>query len=121
VVAVVGLGEPADDEPVLEFAAATARRSGAPLSVLRTRPTGEDAAADLSERFADLDVSVIELQHAPRHRLLAEACPTPLLVLPEGRGSRLHRNPDGTHRWLLRHCTSPMALIPPAGDADTES
>jgi nucleotide-binding universal stress UspA family protein len=121
VVALLGLGEPADDEPVLEFAAASARRSGAPLSLLLTRTTGDDEAAALADRFSDLQVTMTRMPHAARHRLLAEACPTPLLVVPEGRGSRLHRNPDGTHRWLLRHCTSPMALIPPAGDADTGS
>jgi hypothetical protein len=34
-------------------------------------------------------------------------------VLSAGSGNLLHRTLDGTHRWLLRHCTSPMALLPP--------
>jgi hypothetical protein len=33
-------------------------------------------------------------------------------VISAGRGSLLHRSLDGTHLWLLRHCTSPMALVP---------
>jgi hypothetical protein len=41
-------------------------------------------------------------------------------VLSAGQGSMLHRSLDGQHRWLLRHCTSPMALVPPAHRADVE-
>jgi nucleotide-binding universal stress UspA family protein len=117
VVVVVGLGDPADDEPVLEFAAAAARRSGLPLAVLSTKPVPGELES-WSERFPDVELVVTELPGAPGHRLLGEACPAPLLVLPEGRGSRLHRHPDSAHRWLLRHCTSPMALVPPAQQAE---
>jgi hypothetical protein len=34
-------------------------------------------------------------------------------VLSAGHGTLLHRDLDGPHLWLLRHCTSPMALVPP--------
>ena len=44
--------------------------------------------------------------------MLSETCPSPLLVISVGHGDLLHRNLDGPHRYLLRHCTSPMALIP---------
>jgi hypothetical protein len=33
-------------------------------------------------------------------------------VISAGHGTLLHRSLDGPHRWLLRHCTSPMALVP---------
>ncbi|WP_029429742.1 hypothetical protein [Blastococcus sp. URHD0036] len=48
-------------------------------------------------------------------RLITAACPTPLLLLTAGHGGLLHRPVDFLHRWLLRHCTSPMELLPPAG------
>ena len=46
-------------------------------------------------------------------RVLAAACPTPLLSMSAGHGGLLHRPMDELHRWLLRHCTSPMAFVPP--------
>jgi len=46
--------------------------------------------------------------------LLDAACPTPLLVLSAGRDSRFHHGLDRRRRWLLRHSTSPLALVPPA-------
>ena len=36
-----------------------------------------------------------------------------LLSMSAGHGGLLHRPMDGLHRWLLRHCTSPMAFVPP--------
>jgi nucleotide-binding universal stress UspA family protein len=122
VVAVLGLGDPTDDEAVAAFAREAARRSGHPLSVLQTRAGAEDA---LGEPFQGLDVDREELPRARGTQLLAEACPTPLLVLSTGRGGRFHRGLDGLHRWLLRHCTSPMALVPaaarPAGSVAPEA
>jgi nucleotide-binding universal stress UspA family protein len=119
VAAVLGLGDPEDDEPVVEFAAAAARRSGAPLMVVR--PHGRSAgAADWAERYADLDVTVEDVPGGTPRDVLKAACPTPLMVLGAGHGSLLHRSLDGTHRYLLRHCTSPMALIPPAHRSDAE-
>ena len=35
------------------------------------------------------------------------------MTLSAGHGGLLHRPLDGLHRWLLRHCTSPMAFVPP--------
>ena len=45
--------------------------------------------------------------------LLSATSPSPLIVLSAGHGHLLHRTLDGPHRWLLRHCPSPLALIPP--------
>ena len=45
--------------------------------------------------------------------MLAAACPTPMLSMSAGHGGLLHRPMDALHRWLLRHCTSPMAFVPP--------
>jgi hypothetical protein len=42
------------------------------------------------------------------------------MVLSAGHGSFLHRLLDGPHRYLLRHCTSPMALIPPVHRSERE-
>ena len=119
VVAVLGLGECEDDEPVATFAAESARQAGVPLTLLQTRtphhaPGVEhwDAAA-WAERLDDLEVRPVDVPGAPASRLLAESCPTPLLVMTAGYGTLFHRNLDGLHRWLLRHCTSPMALVPP--------
>jgi nucleotide-binding universal stress UspA family protein len=119
-VAVLGVGEVADDEAVALFAASTAQRSGVPLTLLQTRssqhagPAGwvddQDAWA---ERFPGLEVQRSELPDARADRVLAAACPCPLLVISAGHGTLLHRSLDGPHRWMLRHCTSPMALVPP--------
>ena len=53
-----------------------------------------------------------ELPGARADRVLAATCPATLLVISAGTGGLLHRNLDGPHRYLMRHCTSPMALIP---------
>lgn len=111
VVAVLGLGTAEDDEAVAAFAAEAARRTGRPVSVIQTKAQAEDKRA---ERFHGLQVDREELPNATGVKLLNESCPTPLLVLSAGHGSRLGRRLDGVHRWLLRHCTSPMALVPPA-------
>ena len=118
--AVLGLGEPVDDELVADFAAEAARRAGTPLAVLqvrRHRTAPDDWTQDDSEweqRFPGLEVRRSELPHATAAQVLAAASPAPLMVLSAGHGSLLHRDLDGPHRWLLRHCTSPMALVPPA-------
>jgi hypothetical protein len=52
--------------------------------------------------------------------VLGETCPSPLMVISAGHGTLLHRSLDGTHLWLLRHCTSPMALIPAVHRSDRE-
>ena len=105
VVAVLGLGDAADDEAVAAFARETARRRGHPVSLLQTRAGAGDERTD---RFPDLE----EFPRATATRLLAETCPTPLLVVSAGHPGRFHRSLDGLHRWLLRHCTSPIALVP---------
>ncbi|RBY76864.1 universal stress protein [Geodermatophilus sp. TF02-6] len=116
-VAVLGLGEPADDEPVVVFAAGQALGAGRPLTVLHTRP--DDAGSwsvdspAWAERFPGLRLSHVSLPGVTAGRVLAAACPTPLLTLSAGHGGLLHRPLDGLHRWLLRHCTSPMAFVPP--------
>jgi nucleotide-binding universal stress UspA family protein len=113
VAAILGLGDPDDDEPVIEHAAATARRSGARLLVVR--PQGKRAGApdvDWAGRLPDLEVTVQDVPGGTPRDLLKAVCPTPLVVLSAGHGSLLHRSLDGAHRYLLRHCTSPMALIP---------
>ncbi|WP_091323561.1 universal stress protein [Geodermatophilus ruber] len=116
-VVVLGLGHPEDDDPVAVFAAEGARRSGRPLLVVHTRPTTESGwTADpdaWASRFPDLEIGHQPLPHATGGRVLAAACPTLLLSLSAGHGGLLHRPLDGLHRWLLRHCTSPMALVPP--------
>jgi nucleotide-binding universal stress UspA family protein len=120
VVAVLGIGDPEDDEAVAEFAATAARRAGVSLTVLQTRPAGRtdtatwtDVPSEWSLREPDLEVHRTELPRPSAGDLLSAACPAPLLVLSAGHGHLLHRTLDGPHRWLLRHCTSPMALVPP--------
>jgi nucleotide-binding universal stress UspA family protein len=120
VVAVLGIGDPEDDEAVARFAATAARRSGVPLSLLQTRraerteaATWTDVPSEWSRREPDLEVRRTELPRASAGDLLSAACPSPLLVLSAGHGHLLRRTLDGPHRWLLRHCTSPMALVPP--------
>jgi nucleotide-binding universal stress UspA family protein len=120
VVAVLGVGDPEDDEAVAQFAATAARRSGVPLSLLQTRPaertdaaTWTDVPAEWSRREPDLEVRRTELPRASAGDLLSASSPAPLLVLTARHGHLMHRTLDGPHRWLLRHCTSPMALVPP--------
>jgi nucleotide-binding universal stress UspA family protein len=121
VAAVLGLGEPDDDEAVVEFAATTARRSGSPLVVVRLhgRPGGADV--DWAGRYTDLAVTTQEVPGGTPRDLLKAVCPTPLMVLAAGHGNLLHRSLDGTHRYLLRHCTSPMALIPPVNRSQADT
>ncbi|MGY1773580.1 universal stress protein [Blastococcus sp. SYSU D00813] len=114
-VAVLGLGEPADDEPVATEAAAAAVRLGRPLTVLHAggaRPGWTADPAEWASRYPDLDAMHTPLAAVSGSRLAAAACPTPLLLLTAGHGGLLHRPLDGLHRWLLRHCTSPMQLMP---------
>jgi len=113
VVAVLGMGAAADDEAVVVFAAASAARAGRSLTLLQMRRQDEadDAWAD---RLEDVQVQQVLMPGAPAVDLLGMACPTPLLVLSTGPSGRFHRGLDGLHRWLLRHCTSPMALVPTA-------
>ena len=69
--------------------------------------------SEWEQRFPGLEVRRTELPGATAAQVLAATCPAPLIVLSAGHGSLLHRDLDGPHRWLLRHCTSPMALVPP--------
>jgi nucleotide-binding universal stress UspA family protein len=128
VVAVLGVGERADDEAVALFAATAAQQTGVPLELLQTRPAQQDVAASWvdddgawAQRFPGLEVQRSALGAARGNQVLGAACPTPLLVISAGHGTLLHRSLDGPHRWLLRHCTSPMALVPSVhhGERDT--
>jgi len=119
VVAVLGVGQRADDEAVAAFAADAARREGVPLSLLQTRSPQQNVAASWvddddawAERFPDLQVTRSDLPSARADQLLGAASPSPLMVMSAGHGTLLHRSMDGPHRWLIRHCTSPMALVP---------
>jgi len=116
-VVVVGLGEPEDDGPVVAFAAEAALRSDKPLLALHTRPDdGGQWGSDSpwwAERWPDLRVMHTRVPGPTGGRVLAAACPTPLMTLTAGHGGLLHRPMDALHRWLLRHCTSPMAFVPP--------
>jgi hypothetical protein len=87
--------------------------------VLQTRPPRRSIAGswvddpgEWQRRHPGVDVSHENLPGARADQLLGATCPSPLLVISAGRGSLLHRSLDGTHLWLLRHCTSPMALVP---------
>jgi nucleotide-binding universal stress UspA family protein len=116
-VAVLGLGEPGDDEPVATAAAEAAVRMQRPLTVLHTadgRPGWSSDPDGWTERHPTADVSHAPLSGVSGARLIMAACPTPLLLLTAGHGGLLHRPVDFLHRWLLRHCTSPMELLPPA-------
>jgi nucleotide-binding universal stress UspA family protein len=120
VVAVLGVGDRADDEAVAAFASTFVQRSGGALSALQTRPAGRAVAdswvTDAEEwvrRFPGLEVDLRALPAARANQVLGASCPAPLLVISAGRGHLMNRTLDGPHRWLLRHCTSPMALIPP--------
>lgn len=123
VTAILGIGDPEDDEVVAAFAAAAARREGVPLSLLQTAATSRtwaDEPAEWDTREPGLEVRRTTLPRASASDLLGASCPAPLLVLSAGHGDLLHRNLDGTHRWLLRHCTSPMALLPPVHRPELE-
>ncbi len=118
-VAVLGVGGRDDDEAVATFAAESAERSGVELSVLQTRPPRRSVGAswvddpeEWRRRYPALDVSLSELPAARADRVLGAACPATLMVISAGTGTLLHRDLDGPHRWLLRHGTSPMALVP---------
>jgi len=126
-VAVLGVGDRADDEAVAAFAATAAERLDVPLSVLQTRSARRSApdswVDDMDEwarRYPDLAVDRANLPAARAEQVLGATCPSPLLVISVGHGNLLHRNLDGPHRWLLRHCTSPMALVPRTHRTDVE-
>lgn len=119
VVAILGIGERADDEAVARFAATAAQQEGVPLSLLQTRSAQQGAATSWvddddawAERYPDLEVLRSDLESARANEVLGAAGPCPLMVISTGHGTLLHRSMDGPHRWLLRHCTSPMALVP---------
>ncbi len=119
VVAVLGVGDRDDDEAVAEFAAAAAERLDVPLSVLQTRSARRherdswvDDLTGWGMRRPGLEVQHADLPAARAEQVLGATCPSPLLVISAGHGDLLHRSLDGPHRWMLRHCTSPMALIP---------
>ncbi|MGY1615120.1 universal stress protein [Geodermatophilus sp. SYSU D00691] len=113
VVAVLGSDEPADDDAVAAFAAATAGRTGRRLVLLETHPR-VSLGDEWAQRFPDVEVERVAMPGAQGVDVLDRACPTPLLVAGVGHGGRFHRGLDGAHRWLLRHCTSPLVLVPPA-------
>jgi nucleotide-binding universal stress UspA family protein len=113
VVALRGLGDDRDDHAVINFAAAAARRTGRPLSVVDLRPGTAPGDDDWAEELGDLEVSTTALPGADGVNLLGSVGPAPLLVLATGHTARFHRALDRRHRWLLRHCTRPMALVPP--------
>jgi nucleotide-binding universal stress UspA family protein len=126
-VAILGVGDRADDEVVAGFAAEEAERLDVPLSVLQTRPARRkapdswvDDPAEWEARHPGLEVHRTDLPAARAEQVLGATCPSPLLVISAGHGDLLHRFLDGPHRWLLRHSTSPMALIPRARQPDME-
>jgi hypothetical protein len=118
VVAILGTGDRADDEAVAAFAATAAQAEGVPLSLLRTRSAQQNVAgwvdddAAWAERYPDLQVLRSDLPSARPDEMLHAASPSPLMVVSTGHGTLLHRSMVGPHRWLLRHSTSPMALVP---------
>jgi nucleotide-binding universal stress UspA family protein len=116
-VALLGLGSGEDDDPVAVFAAEEALRADRPLLVLHTlADDGGASGADSprwAERWPDLHATHTAVPGATGGRVLAAACPTPLMSMSAGHGGLLQRPLDGLHRWLLRHCTSPMAFVPP--------
>jgi nucleotide-binding universal stress UspA family protein len=126
-VAVLGIGDRADDEAVATFAAGAAQGAGGDLTVLQTRPPRQtvpdswvDADEEWHRRYPDLPISRTDLPAPRADQLVGATCPATLLVISAGSGTLLHRGLDGPHRWLLRHCTSPMALIPPIHRRGTE-
>lgn len=124
VIAVLGIGDADDDAAVAAFAAAAADRARSGLSVLQTRQPGRGASSwaddpdQWRERFPQLEVGSTSLPGASAGDVLSAACPAPLLVMSTGHGALLRRSLDAPHRWLLRHCTSPMALVPQVHRAD---
>jgi nucleotide-binding universal stress UspA family protein len=124
VVAVLGIGDAEDDGAVAEFAAHAADRARAGVAVLQTRVPGRGAASwaddpdQWRERFPALEADFTSMPGASAGDVLSAACPAPLLVMSTGHGTLLHRSLDGPHRWLLRHCTSPMALVPQVHRSD---
>ncbi|WP_324275895.1 universal stress protein [Blastococcus brunescens] len=127
VAAVLGVGDRDDDEAVATIAAEAAGRSGVGLVVLQTRPPKRavaggwvDSDEEWQRRYPELRVSRTDLPAPRGDQLLGATCPAPLLVISAGSGSLLHRDLDGPHRWLLRHCTSPMVLVPPSHRRDEE-
>jgi nucleotide-binding universal stress UspA family protein len=122
VTAVLGLGDPDDDEPVVRWAAAEAGRWSTSLTVLkpRARRAGTADPVDWAERHPEVEVTVRDMPGADPRELLRAVCPAPMVVVGAGHGSFLHRLLDGPHRFLLRHCTSPLALIPPVHRPEDE-
>ena len=127
VAAVLGVGDPEDDERVAEFAAESAQRAGTALTVLQIRKPHQpvrdrwtEHESEWVERFPGLEVRRTDLPGATAAQVLGATCPAPLIVLSAGHGTLLHRNLDGPHLWLLRHCTSPMALVPPTHRPELE-
>lgn len=125
--AVLGVGDRADDEAVATFAAEAAERSGTRLTVLQTRAPRRsqtdswvDDDGEWQRRYPDLSVSRIDLPGARADHVLGETDHASLLVISAGSGSLLHRALDGPHLWLLRHCTSPIALVPRVHRRDQE-
>ncbi len=115
VVAVLGIGDAAADEAVVAFAAEAARAAGVGLSLVQTgtrhgAPAG--GGDDWEQRFPDMTVTTTALPGATPSQLLSAGSSAPLIVLSTGRDSGSHRSPDSAHRWLLRHCPFPMALVP---------
>ena len=125
VVAVLGVGDRADDEAVAAFAADAAAREGTGLTVLQTRShrhgvpdSWVDDDAEWAARHPDLRMTRGDLPAARADQVLSASCPSPLLVISAGTGTLLHRHLDGPHRWMLRHGTSPIALVPPVHRRD---
>lgn len=116
-VVVLGLGEREDDAPVAAFAAEEALRADRPLLVVHTRRddegTWDSDSPRWAERWPDLRLAHTTVSGPTGGRVLAAGCPTPLMSMSAGHGGLLHRPMDSLHRWLLRHCTSPMAFVPP--------
>ena len=120
VVAILGVGEPADDEAVATVRRDRRRSGSASASrLLQTRAARSERRRQLGRRPVRLGRAVprLEVQHADlpaarANQVLGDACPSPLMVISAGHGTLLHRSLDGPHLWLLRHCTSPMALVP---------
>jgi nucleotide-binding universal stress UspA family protein len=126
-VAVLGIGDRAEDEAVAELAAAWAGQAGSALSVVQIGPADRkdpagwvDDPAEWTRRFPGLDVRLRSLPSAKSDALLRAIGRAPLLVISTGRGNLLHRTLDGSHRYLLRHSTSPVALVPPAHRAELD-
>jgi hypothetical protein len=78
-------------------------------------------AEEWGQRFPGLQVDLRVLPAPRANQVLGAACPAPLLAISAGRGHLLNRTLDGPHRWLLRHSTSPMALIPPVHSPDPDT